>query len=158
MKTWRKEVPISRGLAKASKPNHHTHQTSYANRRWMSQSLAFVRQYPFCVACLCRGLINRGVETDSVATQRNLVVDHVVPHGGNQDLFWDSDNWQTLCRAPCHDSEKRMCERRGLDWWSRMRELATEHGACAKLEELQAWLPPSARNGLEQAKCRRPLG
>ncbi|WP_308302390.1 HNH endonuclease signature motif containing protein [Bacillus sp. V5-8f] len=28
-------------------------------------------------------------------------VDHIKPHKGNQALFWDSSNWQTLCK-PCH--------------------------------------------------------
>jgi len=30
------------------------------------------------------------------------VVDHVVPHQRDMALFWDSDNWQGLCKA-CHD-------------------------------------------------------
>lgn len=30
------------------------------------------------------------------------VVDHVIPHRGDKALFWDSDNWQPLCK-PCHD-------------------------------------------------------
>lgn len=34
------------------------------------------------------------------------VVDHVVPHRGDQSLFWDMHNWQALC-APCHDIHKQ---------------------------------------------------
>lgn len=30
------------------------------------------------------------------------VVDHKMPHKGNMALFWDHDNWQSLCK-PCHD-------------------------------------------------------
>jgi len=30
------------------------------------------------------------------------VVDHIKPHKGDKALFWDSDNWQPLCKA-CHD-------------------------------------------------------
>ena len=30
------------------------------------------------------------------------VVDHVIPHRGDQKLFWDEDNWQALCKS-CHD-------------------------------------------------------
>ena len=30
------------------------------------------------------------------------VVDHITPHQGNQNLFWDTNNWQALCK-PCHD-------------------------------------------------------
>jgi 5-methylcytosine-specific restriction protein A len=27
------------------------------------------------------------------------VVDHIVPHRGNQKLFWDRKNWQSLCKT-----------------------------------------------------------
>jgi 5-methylcytosine-specific restriction protein A len=30
------------------------------------------------------------------------VVDHIVPHRGREQLFWDESNWQALCKA-CHD-------------------------------------------------------
>jgi 5-methylcytosine-specific restriction protein A len=26
------------------------------------------------------------------------VVDHIIPHRGNQRLFWDQNNWQALCK------------------------------------------------------------
>lgn len=32
------------------------------------------------------------------------VVDHIIPHTGNDKLFWDKDNWQSLCKS-CHDSK-----------------------------------------------------
>jgi 5-methylcytosine-specific restriction protein A len=31
-------------------------------------------------------------------------VDHKVPHRGDQDLFWDTSNWQSLCK-PCHSAK-----------------------------------------------------
>jgi 5-methylcytosine-specific restriction protein A len=37
------------------------------------------------------------------------VVDHVVPHNGDQGLFWDDGNWQALC-ATCHSMHKRRIE------------------------------------------------
>lgn len=30
------------------------------------------------------------------------VVDHIIPHKGNDDLFWDMSNHQALCKK-CHD-------------------------------------------------------
>ncbi len=33
-----------------------------------------------------------------------VVVDHVIPHKGNQALFWDSGNWQPLCTR-CHNAK-----------------------------------------------------
>ena len=32
------------------------------------------------------------------------VVDHIVPHRGDQLLFWDQENWQALCKG-CHDQK-----------------------------------------------------
>ena len=32
------------------------------------------------------------------------VVDHVVPHRGDQRLFWDESNWAPACK-PCHDAK-----------------------------------------------------
>ena len=26
------------------------------------------------------------------------VVDHIMPHKGDNTLFWDRDNWQSLCK------------------------------------------------------------
>ena len=40
------------------------------------------------------------------------VVDHIVPHKGDQALFWDRGNWQALC-GHCHDSHKRRQEMSG---------------------------------------------
>jgi 5-methylcytosine-specific restriction protein A len=31
-------------------------------------------------------------------------VDHVVPHRGDAALFWDQDNWQSLC-AQCGNTK-----------------------------------------------------
>jgi 5-methylcytosine-specific restriction protein A len=41
-----------------------------------------------------------------------LVADHVKPHRGDERLFWDPKNLQTLCK-PCHDGAKQRAERRG---------------------------------------------
>lgn len=39
-----------------------------------------------------------------------LVADHVVPHRGDEQLFWDRSNLQCLCK-PCHDRDKQREER-----------------------------------------------
>jgi 5-methylcytosine-specific restriction endonuclease McrA len=51
------------------------------------------------------------------------VVDHIIPHKGDQKLFWDSaNNWQSLCKDH-HDAAKQAEERHGyssevgLDGW-----------------------------------------
>lgn len=47
-----------------------------------------------------------------VADLAATVVDHIIPHRGNEELFWDEDNWQGLCKR-CHD-RKTWREKRGL--------------------------------------------
>ncbi len=43
------------------------------------------------------------------------VVDHIVPHRGDNALFWDSaNNWQSLC-GPCHDRHKQRLEKSGTE-------------------------------------------
>jgi len=38
------------------------------------------------------------------------VVDHIVPHKRDWNLFWDSANWQSLCKRH-HDSDKQRQEK-----------------------------------------------
>jgi 5-methylcytosine-specific restriction enzyme A len=40
------------------------------------------------------------------------IVDHITPHKGDHDLFWDERNWQSLCGA-CH-SRKTVMEDGGF--------------------------------------------
>jgi 5-methylcytosine-specific restriction endonuclease McrA len=57
---------------------------------------------------------------------RALVADHIRPHRGDADLFWDEGNLQCMCAA-CHNSAKQKEERAG--------------GAYSRRPE---WLKPSA--------------
>lgn len=41
-----------------------------------------------------------------------LVCDHKRPHKGDEALFWDRLNLQTLCANPCHNSLKQREDRR----------------------------------------------
>ncbi len=61
----------------------------------------FLREHPLCAYCEAEG---RAVAAS--------VVDHKVPHRGDQDLFWDRGNWQSLC-STCHSSTKQREEAQG---------------------------------------------
>ena len=39
------------------------------------------------------------------------VVDHIQPHEGDMNLFWNADNHQALCKL-CHDSIKQKIEKK----------------------------------------------
>jgi hypothetical protein len=85
-------------------------------------------QYPHCVLCVVRGRINQGSLQHNSARQRDLVVDHIVPHQGKTAVFWDEHNWQTLCRYPCHDKVKRSVELSGVQWWDVLRNEMESRG------------------------------
>lgn len=71
------------------------------NHRWRKARAQFLQLHPLCRYCEQMGKI-----------QPAEVVDHRVPHKGDQALFWDHDNWQPLCKT-CHDAVKQAEERNG---------------------------------------------
>jgi 5-methylcytosine-specific restriction endonuclease McrA len=60
------------------------------NYRWQKARATFLERHPLCRHCQQKGVV-------TVATD----VDHIIPHRGNQQLFWDTSNWQSLCHS-CH--------------------------------------------------------
>lgn len=71
--------------------------------RWQIARKAYLAKNPHCVDHRRRGYV--------VAA---TVVDHIKPHRGDDDLFWDESNWQALCKS-CHDSHKQRLEKSGID-------------------------------------------
>jgi hypothetical protein len=103
-----------------------------------------LQQYPICVLCLVYGDINKGSIADTCATQRTLIVDHIEPHRGNDNLMWDQDNWQTLCRFPCHDVVKQRHEKQGrgaTEWYAMLRREMDAHGTAQLVRDMCHWLP-----------------
>ena len=71
--------------------------------RWQRLSRQFLRQAEnaLCVMCQAEG-----------QTRQAEVVDHVIPHKGDETLFWDQTNWQGLCKP--HHSRDKQAEERGF--------------------------------------------
>lgn len=63
----------------------------YTSPRWAKARRHHLQREPLCVACKQHGVIRTAT-----------IVDHIEPHRGNADLFWDSENWQSLCEQ-CHN-------------------------------------------------------
>jgi 5-methylcytosine-specific restriction endonuclease McrA len=61
--------------------------------RWRRARAAFLALHPVCAGCRAQGRVVPAT-----------VVDHVVPHHGDQTLFWDRGNWAPLCKS-CHDAK-----------------------------------------------------
>ena len=62
---------------------------------WQKARRLYLQSHPLCAACL---------KKDPPKYTKATVVDHITPHRGNQELFWDRNNWQPLCK-PCHDKK-----------------------------------------------------
>ena len=66
--------------------------------RWRKARYTYLMSHPLCVLCTKDGRVGEAT-----------VVDHIIPHRGDQALFWDSaNNWQSLCRR--HHEQKRQRE------------------------------------------------
>jgi 5-methylcytosine-specific restriction protein A len=59
--------------------------------KWRKAREGYLRLHPLCAECGRQGRVTPAT-----------VVDHIVPHRGDMVKFWDSRNWQPLCK-PCHD-------------------------------------------------------
>ena len=64
------------------------------NYAWQKASRAYLAEHPLCECEDC----DAGRKRVRVAS----VVDHKVPHRGDQALFWDRTNWQAMHKQ-CHD-------------------------------------------------------
>jgi 5-methylcytosine-specific restriction endonuclease McrA len=89
-----------------AKPRRYDDQRESSSQRgygyrWQKAREGYLRNHQLCVVCNDKGRI--------VAAS---VVDHITPHKGDMVLFWDSSNWQSLCKG-CHDSYKTRLELSG---------------------------------------------
>lgn len=67
--------------------------------RWRKARARYLKAHPLCVRCRQEGKYVRAT-----------VVDHIKPHRGDAELFWDESNWQALCKH--HHDVKTMTEDR----------------------------------------------
>ena len=61
--------------------------------RWQQERVRWLERHPLCIHCEAEGHIEPATD-----------VDHITPHRGDQSLFWDRGNWQSLCKR--HHSAK----------------------------------------------------
>lgn len=63
------------------------------NSKWQKARARYLRSHPLCVKCQSESKLVKAT-----------VVDHITPHRGDPVLFWDENNWQSLCKK-CHDKK-----------------------------------------------------
>ena len=94
---------VEKRIADKQRKRGSRHERGYTNK-WYKARDAYLLRNPLCRHCLER----------CMATPAT-VVDHIIDHKGNTQLFWDTANWQPLCKA-CHD-RKTWTENRGPGGW-----------------------------------------
>lgn len=129
-------------------PERRENALRYDSPSWRRLSLAFIQAHPFCVLCLAHGRVNQGAQEFHSDEQRNLVVDHIVPHRDDPTLYWDQDNWEVLCRFPCHTKDKSRCEHQHKDWWSYVRGLIQENKTQDFVSQYRQWLPEHVKEAI----------
>lgn len=65
-----------------------SYNSLYHTPRWRKERKSFLQANPLCIRC--------GEKADTV--------DHIIPHKGNELIFWDKSNWQPLCHS-CHSKK-----------------------------------------------------
>jgi len=86
----------------------HEWTSLYNSARWRREREQYLKENPSCVYC--------GKDAE--------VVDHRIAHRGEKELFWDHDNWQSLCKD-CHTKKT----------WAEIRERAQK----TKQDRTKAW-------------------
>ncbi|MCB1666611.1 MAG: HNH endonuclease [Pseudomonadales bacterium] len=89
-----KVKPLQGGAWRAGKTSA---QRGYGYK-WQKARERFLAYDPWCRMCWDEGKRTRAT-----------VVDHIIPHRGDQTLFWNQGNWQPLC-AKHHGSDKQKQE------------------------------------------------
>jgi 5-methylcytosine-specific restriction enzyme A len=62
------------------------HSRGY-DSKWRQARIGYLAKHPLCRHCEEAGHVVPAT-----------VVDHIIPHRGDKALFWDSSNWQPLCK------------------------------------------------------------
>ena len=84
-----KRKEASRSLFKGTRRKRSAeYNRLYHTVRWRKLRYAFLKAHPVCAVC------------GGLAT----TVDHIIPHRGDEALFYDEGNLQALC-ASCHSAK-----------------------------------------------------
>ena len=85
----RRQVQSATDVARGTPAERgYTHQ-------WRKARAMYIMRHPLCVECL-----RQSPQRFTPATE----IDHIIPHRGNDRLFWDQSNWQALCKR-CHSAK-----------------------------------------------------
>ena len=69
-------------------PEAQAYRALYHTRRWRQARKRQLTAHPLCAVCLADGAITEAT-----------VVHHKTPHKGDERLFWDPSNHESVCKA-----------------------------------------------------------
>lgn len=78
----------------------------YSTSRWRKVRAAVLKRDGYVCQATGVALVGR------YPADNSPVVDHIRPHRGDPDLFWDPDNLRAVAKG-WHDREKQSLEKRG---------------------------------------------
>lgn len=112
----------------------------YDRAEWEELRLDWLRDNPLCAMCIAKGYVEAAT-----------VVDHVKPHDGDPELFFDRANLQSLCKV-CHDQDKQLIEVHGF---------RPGHGRDGRpIDPSHPWNggggPPARSGGVDRRWAQRP--
>lgn len=94
---WKPQQHRPHGVERRREPeNRKTSRERGYDWQWQQAADAWKKENPLCAECL------RHERLTPV-----YAVDHIKPHRGDKELFWDRSQWQSLCRS-CHSIKTRM--------------------------------------------------
>ncbi len=83
-------VPYGTKYCDKHKPLHPEEVRSASSRgygrAWQDARKLYLVAHPLCIECMKEGKYVKATD-----------VDHIIPHRGDRNLFWDESNWQALC-------------------------------------------------------------
>lgn len=74
----------------------------YGTKQWFRLRHLQLKKEPICRFCSQQKRVTAA-----------SIVDHIEPHRGDEEKFYDPENLQSLCK-PCHDSVKQQLEKSGV--------------------------------------------
>ena len=90
-------VPHGTKYCEVHKPMHPEEVRSAASRgyggAWRKARRIYLQAHPLCEECMKNGRYVKATD-----------IDHVIPHRGDMELFWDKSNWRALCHS-CHSKK-----------------------------------------------------
>ena len=119
-------VPTPIDRSRTDYQRRGTRQEQGYTNEWLARARDYRRRHPLCAMCLKRGKVTPC-----------QCVDHIIPHRGDEVLFWDETNWQSLCNR-CHNGPKRR-----------------EEEAARRLDRDRAPPGGTALEGRGASNCRR---